>query len=147
MPLYGMNSTSGACLRTCAATFSKISVGVIASTSRISHFTNASWGSTVLLPGPAIAAMHAVDRQGRVEHQPVRDRPVSRLVEALQAEFGLHLGRIERETAGRLKLELGRGDDAVVEAFDGDFALGVLHRSKQMNERPDRVGRDAAEIA
>ena len=71
-----------------------------------------------------------------MEHQPVGHGPVGRFVEALQAEFGLYLGRIERETARRLKLKLGRGDDAVVEAFDGDFALGVLHRSEQMNERP-----------
>ena len=95
----------------------------------------------------AIAAMEAVDRQRRVQHQPVVITALLRRVQLDQPKLRLDRIEVQREVRYCLTLEICGGGDRVYEALDRDFPRRIFHGGEKMHQLPDGVRHHAPEIA
>ena len=91
--------------------------------------------------------MEAVDREGWMEHQAVVEGTIQGLIELIEFHFGFEGIQIERQAGDSFQFQRGRRDDVIVQAFNGDLSLGVLHAAQQVDQLPDGVGDQPAKIA
>ena len=95
----------------------------------------------------AVAAVEAVDGQGRPGGQPLGEAPPGRRVQLLQPQVGLDRVQVDRQQGQGIPLGRPQRLDLVGEPLDRDPAVAVPHGGQQVDQRPQRVGDDAAPVA
>ena len=91
------NSTSGACLATCACNLRKNVGRVLRRDQAHVAFGEGLMGQHGLGARPAIPAMQSVQRQGRMEAQPIIERTIGRLIQPRDADRAFESLKIERQ--------------------------------------------------